>query len=194
MFALKSDLFAFIKPSLDAHTLGIYSAAELLRSCGYRVIIGDEMLSGKMNDLKYEANRTFVINWLLEKNVSRIGLSYRLDEKDAVQMVGCFMHSLESKHLLSYQGGPVKAVYFAGLPGACEAIETEHKGFVKTFTGGETVRESLIKMDVPAERIPKDIMEGSLYDDLRMEFGKEIIKSEAYASFIPYKRSDYKEY
>lgn len=39
MFAVDGDIFAFIKPSLDAHTLGINSAAELLRDCGYQVIL-----------------------------------------------------------------------------------------------------------------------------------------------------------
>lgn len=194
MFALKSDLFAFIKPSLDAHTLGVNSAAELLRDCGYHVIIGDAAISCAMNDYIHETNRALIIKWIIEKKVSRIGLSYRLDEDAAIQMVGFFMYALRSNSLLSHQGGPIKAVYFAGLPKACEAIEKEHKGFVKTFMGGETIRETLMKMDIPEEQIPKDIISGSLYDDLRMEFGKDIIDSQAYEGFKPVKRQIYTEY
>lgn len=79
-------------------------------------------------------------------------------------------------------------MFFAGLPKTCEIIEGEHKGFIRTFRGGESVRESLTKMGVPEERIPKDILEGSLYDDLRMEFGKDIINSGEYDSFKPVAR------
>ena len=60
--------------------------------------------------------------------------------------------------------------------------------------GGESVRETLTKMGVPEERIPKDIMEGSLYDDLRMEFGKDVIQAQEYNNFKPIDRSGYKEY
>ena len=194
MFALDTDIFAFVKPSLDAHTLGVNSAAELLRDCGYEVIIGDEVIAKAMNDFKYEMNREVVLDWIKKNKISRIGLSYRLDEDEAVNMVGLFMNELKNSNFLSYQGGPIKAVYFGGLPKASEIMDKEHKGFVRTFKGGETVRESLEKMDVPKERIPKDIIEGSLYDDLRMDFGKEVINDQAYEGFMPADKSNYAEY
>ena len=194
MFAIKSDIFAFIKPSLDAHTLGVNSAAELLKECGYRVLIGDEIIEKAMNDIRYEINRKIIIDWIVENKIARIGISYRLDQDEAINMVGYFMKELESKGLLVYQGGPIKSVFFGGLPETCKIIEKEHKGFVKTFKGGETVKESLRKMDVPKEKIPKDMIEGSLYDDRRMEFGKDIIKAYDYDGFKPIDRSGYKEY
>jgi len=194
VFALDTDIFAFIKPSLDAHTLGVNSAAELLRQCGYKVIIGDETIDKAMNDFRYEANRELVLNWLRENRINRIGISYRLDQDEAVKMMGYFMHELESNGMLYYQGGPIRGVFYGGLPEGCRKIEKEHKGFVKTFMGGESVRETLTKMGVPEERIPKDIMEGSLYDDLRMEFGKDVIQAQEYNNFKPIDRSGYKEY
>lgn len=194
MFALDTDIFAFIKPSLDAHTLGVNSAAELLRQCGYKVIIGDDAIDKAMNDFRYEANRKLVLDWLRENRINRIGISYRLDQDEAVKMMGYFMHELESNGMLHYQGGPIRGVFYGGLPEGCRKIEKEHKGFVKTFMGGESVRETLTKMGVPEERIPKDIMEGSLYDDLRMEFGKDVIQAQEYNNFKPIDRSGYKEY
>lgn len=194
MFALDTDVFAFIKPSLDAHTLGVNSAAELLRQCGYKVIIGDDAIDKAMNDFRYEANRKLVLDWLRENRINRIGISYRLDQDEAVKMMGYFMHELESNGMLHYQGGPIRGVFYGGLPEGCRKIEKEHKGFVKTFMGGESVRETLTKMGVPEERIPKDIMEGSLYDDLRMEFGKDVIQAQEYNNFKPIDRSGYKEY
>ena len=194
MLASDKDVYAFIKPSLDAHTLGVNSAAELLRDCGYKVIIADEDIAKAVDNFKHELNRQLVLDWLDQHKVTRIGLSYRLDQDAAVQMVGHFMYELQNRSLLFYQGGPIRAVYFAGLPGACTAIEKEHKGFVKVFQGGESVRESLAKFGIPAERIPKTILESSSYDDFRMEFGREIVNSRAYDNFKPLDRSGYKEY
>ena len=194
MFAVDGDIFAFIKPSLDAHTLGINSAAELLRDCGYQVIFANESIAEALNNIRYEVNQEKIVEWINKNDVSQIGLSYRLDQDEAVNMVGYFMNALKSRDMLSYQGGPIKAIYFAGLPKTCEIIEREHKGFIKTFIGGESVKETLTKMGIPEERIPRDIIEGSLYDDLRMEFGKDIINSQAYDSFEPVNRATYDEY
>lgn len=194
MIAVKSDIFAFVKPALDAHTLGINAAAELLKECGYRVIIGDEQVEKAMNDIRYEVNRKILIDWILKNRISRIGISYRLDKDEAVNMMGFFMKELRDRALLSYQGGTIKSVFFGGLPETCKIIERDHKGFVRTFKGGETVRESLSKMGVPEDEVPKDIIEGSLYDDSRMAFGKDIIKAYDYDHVKPIDRSRYPEY
>lgn len=188
------DKFAFVKPSLDAHTLGVNSAVELLRDCNYEVIVGDETTARAMNDIRYEVNQKKIIDWITKEKINRIGISYRLDEIDAVHIVGFLMKALSASNLLDYQGGQVRSVFFAGLPQTCEIIEKEHKGFVKTFKGGESIGETLTKMGVPKERIPRDIIEGSLYDDRLMEFGKDIINADSYNSFKPVDRSNYKEY
>lgn len=194
MGAVTSDLFAFIKPSLDAHTLGVNSAAELVRDCGFKVIFADETIEKAINGFRYEKNRQTVLDWIRTTNINRIGLSYRLDEAEAVKMVGYFIKELKDHNMFFFQGGPVKAVYFGGLPKTCEAIEKEHKGLVKTFKGGESVRETLTKMGIPEERIPREFMEGSRYDDFRLEFGKNIIASQSYESFRPDDKSRYPEY
>lgn len=194
MSGLYNEKFAFIKPSLDAHTMGINSIAELLRDCGYEVLIADQTLEKTINDIRYEVNQRTLIDWILSNEINYIGVSYRLDQDMAVTLVGYLMNTLESSNLLSYQGGPIKLVLFGGLPKACEVIEKEHKGFVRTFKGGESVSETLSKIDVPKDRIPNSIMEGSLYDDIRMDFGESIIKSNDYERFKPIDRSNYKEY
>ena len=53
MIAVDKDIFAFIKPSLDAHTLELllYRA---LRDCGYHVIIGDEIIENALNEIRYD--------------------------------------------------------------------------------------------------------------------------------------------
>lgn len=194
MRAVKTDMFAFIKPSLDAHTLGVNSAAELIRECGFKVVLADETIEKAMNGFRYEKNRQKVLDWIRANNLNRIGLSYRLDEAEAVKMVGYLIKELKDHEMLHYQGGPVKAIYFGGLPGTCAAIEKEHRGLVKTFKGGESPREFLLKMGIPEEMIPRGFMEGSRYDDFRLQFGKEIIDSQEYDSFKPDDKSGYPEY
>lgn len=188
------DKFAFIKPSLDAHTMGINTITELLKECGYEVLIADDVIEDIMNNIRYEINQQMLVEWILENKINNLGISYRLDQDTAVTLIGYLANVLKNNDLLFDQGGPIKLVLFAGLPMACDIIEKEYKGFIRTFKGGESVSETLSKMDIPKDRIPKTIMEGSLYDDLRMEFGEEIIKSYNYDRFIARERYNYKEY
>lgn len=194
MRLLENEVIGFIKPSLDAHTLGVNSAAELLRDCGYKVEIADYEISKAMTDFKYEKNREKVFEWIKRKKISRIGISYRLDKQDAINIFGYFMYELRKHEMLVYQGGQIKSVYFGGLPETCEIIEKEYKGFVITFKGGESVQQTLRKLNVPEENIPNDIRESCKYDELRMEFGKNIINEQNYHFFTPVDRSGYPEY
>jgi hypothetical protein len=103
------------------------------------------------------------------------------------------MRELKDNNMFVFQGGSIKAVYFAGLPKACDLINKEYKGFVKTFTGGESAYETLIKFGI--NNIPKEILEGCKYDEDRYQFGKKIIESQEYQDFKPVQRKTaYKEY
>lgn len=188
------DVFGFVKPYLDAHTLGINTIAELLRECNYKVIIGDEDIEKATLDFQIEYHKKIIKKWIESNNISRLGLSYRLDTDDAIKIVGQFVHFLRENEMLHYQGGPIKTLYFAGLPKTCELIEKEHKGLIKTFKGGESTFETLSIIGVPEERIPKTIIEGNEYDKNREAFAKEIIDSSQYEKQKPYDRSGYKTY
>lgn len=190
----KDIKYGLIKPAIDAHTLGINSAAELLRECSYDVIFADDSIAEAMNDYKHEIRRKVVIDWIIAKNINRLGLSYRLDQEDAVNMVGYLVEEIKKARLFKFQGGQIEYIFFAGLPNACEAIEREFEGLVKTFIGGESARETLIKLGVPEYRIPRDIYEGSKHDEFLLEFGKGIIDSQDYLKYKPQDRSNYKEY
>ena len=186
--------YGFIKPAIDAHTLGINSAIELLRECDYDVVIANDFVAKAMNDYKYENKRKIIVDWLITNNINRLGISYRLDHDDAVNMVGYLIEEIKKARLLRFQGGPIGNIFFGGLPDACDVIEKEHKGLVKTFRGGESARETLLKMGVPEHRIPMDIYEGSKYDDFLLEFGKTIIDHQNYVSYKPQDKSRYIEY
>ncbi len=71
----------------------------MLRDCGYEVIIGDEIISEAMDNIKHEPNQQRVLDWIIENKVTHIGISYRLDEDEAVNMVGYLMNRLKGgKH------------------------------------------------------------------------------------------------
>lgn len=190
----KGVKYGFIKPAIDAHTMGINAAAELLRDCGYEVVMADDLIAGAMNDYKHEHRRKVVVDWLRSNKVERLGISYRLDQEDAVNMMGYLIEEIKQAKLMKFQGGQIETLFFGGLPGACAAIEKEFNGMVKTFIGGESIRETLEKMGVSEDSIPTDLYEGSHYDDFLMSFGKEIIDSQDYLNFKPIDRSNYPEF
>ena len=80
--------FAFIKPSLDVHTMGVNSISGLLRDCGYEVIIGDTSMENAINDIRYEVNQKKLVHWIKMNNINNLGISYRLDEDLAVTIMG----------------------------------------------------------------------------------------------------------
>lgn len=194
MYTGVKERYAFIKPFSDVHTLGVNSIAELLKDCGYEVVVADEEIENVVNDIRYETNQERLIAWLTEHKITNIGISYRLDEEVAVSIVGYLIKTLRDNNMLEYQGGPIDIIMYGGLPKSCDMIDEQHRGLVKTFKGGESIKETLSMLDVPKERIPQYLIEGSAYDDFRMAFGEELIKKQEYHQFKPTDRSDYPEY
>ncbi len=191
---MNNTKYGFIKPAVDAHTMGIVSVAELLRDCGYEVLIADDPVAGAMNDYRHELRRRLVVDWIAENEIERLGISYRLDRHDAVNMVGFLIEELKKAGLLKYQGGRIDSIFFGGLPDTCELINKEFKGLVETFIGGESATETLLKLGVPPEKIPPDLKESSRYDNSLLTFGREIIKAGEYTGFKPAQRPAYPEY
>jgi hypothetical protein len=141
------------------------------------VIIADETIGRALEEYRHEAKRKEVVDWIIQNRVNHLGLSYRLDQEDAVNMVGFLLEEMKQQRLLAHQGGPVATVFFGGLPGTCERIQAVFHGLVKTFIGGETVRETLLMLGVPEDLIPQDILQGSRYDDERMTFARDLINA-----------------
>lgn len=180
------ERFALIKPAIDAHTLGLNTLAELLRECGYEVVLSPPAIAEAIGQIKYQSQRRQFVEWLQEQNISHVGVSYRLDPEQAVELVGYLVHELLNGRMFAHQGGPLRGFYFAGLKGACLKIDQEYHGLVKTFQGGETTQETLLKLGIPEERIPFSLMAGSAYDEDRLAFGRELIKKGDYAKVRPF--------
>jgi len=186
-----NEIFGFLRPSVDVHTLGISAVSELLKLCGYRsVIAGSEIAHAAGRAGKLD-NISLISRWIREEGITRLGFSYRLDPRDAQEAFGRIYYQLREQKLLSAEGGPVEMVYFAGLPEACRLIDREYHSEIPVFSGDETAIETLLKLGVPAASIPTIITSGSHYDEERLRFGRELIARGDYQSVTPFTLPDY---
>ncbi len=194
MIALKNETFGLMKTLLDAHTMGIYAAEALLKECGYRVLIAPPQIEDALEKVSSESSQKIILNWLKENHINHIGISYRLDEEDAVSIVGKLVHMLKLNGEYESEKASIKSIYFAGLRNACNAIEEEYQGRIRTFRGGESPEETLLIMGIPYEEIPKHIISGCLYDKELLKFGENIIRKGTYEELKPFERMKYPEY
>lgn len=188
---MRNDIFGLIRPANDIHTLGISIVAQILEDCGYRVVIGDAILSNCLNNLSNLDNQSYLKAWIKENKINRIGFSYRLDPKDGQRLFGIFFNFLISERLFKDNSYEIKQVFFAGLPLTASLIEKEYNGKIITFIGDETPLETLEKLEVPKKYIKSDLLEGTKYDKFRMDFSKDFIDSEKYKYFKPIKDLSY---
>lgn len=188
------EIFGFIRPRVDAHTLGVAVISGLLKECGYQVCIGDAAIAEAVDEIWKIDNISLLSSWIRKENITRLGFSYRLDPHNAQLAFGKVYHLLRENKHFNDQGGSIKQIYFAGLPEACERIRREYGNQIPVFIGDETPIESLQKLGVPENKIPKTVLQGSAYDDERMAFAKSVIGAGKYQFEIPPKKGGYPEY
>lgn len=188
-----NDRFAMIKSHTDAHTMGIKAAAALLSDCGFQVIIAPEYIEDIIDKISSEDNQQKFVEWIKCNKINHLGISYRLDPEDAVLLVGHIVHIMKKNELYETDSAIVKSVFFAGLTRACDHIDKEYKGRIKTFRGGESPEETLTIMGVPKEEIPAELREGCKYDKELMEFGKYVIQAGEYKQRNPLRKNNYPE-
>ena len=173
--------YGFIKPTNDAHTLGMMAVVDILEECNQHVVVADERVGAAAHDYKHETRRGLVMDWIIKHHIDYVGFSYRLDEDDAVNLVGYFLEAFKVHQLMFYQGGPIEKIFFAGLPLACQQIKSQFGEFVVTFMGGESMIETLQKLGV--NHIPQDLMQSHQYDQTLLSFGKQLIESNQHTTF-----------
>lgn len=176
--ASPNDVFGFIKPQVDVHTMGIYTIANLLRDCGYKVVVADDEIGEAIEDLKKINNYGLLKKWILDNHISRIGFSYRLDPQEGCDYFMTLYEQLSSDNMLVEQGGPIQQMSFAGLPDTCELVQGKTNGKVLVFPGKETPVETLRMYGVDESALPKSLINDNEYDKMRWDFAKELIASE----------------
>lgn len=175
---VSNDVFGFVKPRVDVHTMGIYTIANLLRDCGYKVILAKDDVNEAIEKLQKINNYSLFKQWLLSNKINRIGFSYRMDPHDGCDYFMTMYEHLKSDNMLVTQGGPIKEISFAGLPDTCELIAGKTEGKILVFPGDETPIESLRMYHVPEEILPSTLSNNNPYDKMRWDFAKDLIESE----------------
>jgi hypothetical protein len=189
-----NDIFGLIRPDNDIHTLGISSFANIIENCGYKVYIGNEKIAKAISSIAQLDNIAIFENWIINKKITIIGFSYRLDPQDAQKNFGRVYYQLRERKLLEELGGPIRQIYFAGLPESCDKIKREYNNRIPVFMGDETQLEILNKLKIPNGHIPNEIIESTKYDDIRMDFAKELIASGKHDFISPLPRLRYPNY
>jgi len=191
----KNKIYGFLKSGIDAHTLGISHIGQLLEESGFQVFISDAEISSAVDKISNLHSFEIIKKWILKHNITHLGFSYRLDPKQGLNTFGRLVTGIENDRTLSIRkNGAIQEIYFAGLPEACDLIKKEFGKRYETFRGDETPIETLKKLGVPETLIPKSIQEGSVYDQMRLEFGKEIISQEKHKQVPKIPDYDYKDY
>jgi hypothetical protein len=186
--------YGLIKPSLDAHTLGINAIKGLLMDCGQLVSVADEQICKIVHEIHHDVYKERFLTWLKDYEITHLGISYRLDPHDAKRIMGHVMFVLKENQLLAQDGGPIRRIFFAGLPPACELVKTEHGTLVDTFEGSESLEETLLRMGVAQEDIPLKLIEGSKYDEALHKLARSFIQEKHHLSIKPPIKGRYPEY
>ena len=96
--ALK-DVFGFIKPLVDVHTMGVYTIANLLRDCGYKVYVAKDDVAEAVEKIQKVNNYSLVKRWIVSNGITRIGFSYRLDQQEGCDYFMTLYHQLKADNM-----------------------------------------------------------------------------------------------
>ncbi|MDI6775564.1 MAG: cobalamin-binding protein [Verrucomicrobiota bacterium] len=187
----RRDCVGLARPALDAHTLGLTSLTQLLRECGYRCVMADAATCAHLNAPDSPEGADGITRWVKAHGITVLGFSYRLDPQDGLRLTARLLQGMKARRLLKEQGGPVRAVYFAGLPRACALVRDHLREIAATFEGDETAAETLERFGVDPATIPRDMAAGVRYDEDRLAFGRELIRTGAHLTVKPLDRSGY---
>ncbi len=175
-----TDVFGFIKPLVDVHTMGVYTIANLLRDCGYRVYIAKDDVCEAVESIHKINNYSLVKRWINDNHINRIGFSYRLDPQEGCYYFMSLYEHLRADHMFAENGGTIKEISFAGLPDTCVMVKAKTKGRVMVFPGNETPIESLKMYGVQMDKLPAALIQDNEYDKMRWDFAKKLIAAERY--------------
>jgi hypothetical protein len=190
----RNERLGLIHPASDVHTLGITSIQHLLKDCSYQAVVADIKTCRALDMPDVLGNGNILQKWIHEANLSYLGISYRLDPEQGVRMLLSLYRLLRKRQLLSRDGGKLKGLFFAGLPGTCQKVKSEIPEILGVFNGDESPAEALAILGIPSTVLPKSFIQGLTYDENRLSFGKELIAKGDYLGFKPPDRTGYKDF
>ena len=187
------EVFGLLRPSHDAHTLGIHAVAALIGEAGHRVKIAGKTVTDALDTFERSQSAARVCGWVAEARISRLGFSCRLDPEQATRLFERIVVEFRGRGLLGRRDG-IRALYFAGLPGACDLVKALFGADIPVFEGDETPAETLRRLGLPECRIPQSVVRSGQYDEQRLSFGATLVGTEAHRSVKPENRSGYAGY
>ena len=176
-------IFGFVKPHVDAHTLGVASMAGLLRESGYEIHISPLEVSKAVENVDNPKNFKVIKQWILQKEINSLGFSYRLDPNDAFYMFSKLISLMDNDDEL--RNHQIQKVTFAGLPKSCELVKKKFGKRFELFIGDESPIDSLRICGVPNNRMPKWLLDQSSYDSDRWEMSRRLIEDKGIEEFPP---------
>ena len=189
-----SDRFGFLKPSVDAHVLGMTSVGALLSDLGKEVVYAPADVCRACDRPEGERESAALEAWVRAERISRLGFSYRLSPEDGVDLFARLVRQLERRSLFADQGGPVQALYFAGLPAACRLARDRVPRLDAVFDGEETPQETLHRFGIRPAAVPRESARALAYDADRLAFGEQLVRRGDYRGQPAPRRGGYPEY
>lgn len=187
----RSDRFGLVHPGLETHTLGINSVQQLLEQCGIAVVIADARICSAIDRPQLPQSVSEIEQWIRGQRITMLGFSYRLDPDQGADLFAHWIYRLKDKRLLVEQGGPLRGLFFAGLPRACELVLRRVPEISGVFAGDETPSETLAVLGIETTWAPTEISAGISYDEARLAFGRDLVRKGGHLAIRPVDRSGY---
>ncbi|MEE9910337.1 MAG: cobalamin-binding protein [Deltaproteobacteria bacterium] len=187
----RSDRFGLLRPGVEAHTLGINSVQQLLEQCGIAAVIADARICSAIDQPHLPPSVAMVEQWLRLHGITMLGFSYRLDPGQGADLFARWVHLFKEKQLLREQGGPLRGLFFAGLPETCELVRRRVPEVSGVFAGDETPSETMAILGMESSWAPADVSAGMAYDEALLAFGRDLVRRGGHLAVKPVDRSAY---
>lgn len=181
----RQDRLGLLRPALDAHTLGLSSLQQILQECGFTCLLGDDAVGKAVETPQDPRNGAILDAWVRSNRLTAVGVSYRLDPTQGADLLGALLQHFKQHRLLSSLGGPIRAIYFAGLPQTCEMIAQRVPEVTAVFDGDETAAQTLEKLGIDPALLGSQTSKDLRYDQDRLAFGGELVRKGEYESILP---------
>lgn len=182
------DRFGLVRPMVDAHTLGLSSVEQLLRDCGYESVMADAAACEAFGRPREPRHAAAIEQWLRSHRITILAFSFRLDPATGAETFTQLAYQLKASRLLVAQGGPLKALFFAGLPKTCDLVRRKCPEVAGVFCGDETPADTLRILGINPALLSRALAEGVAYDDARLAFGRDLIQKGDYQALQPVAR------